>query len=365
MFSVFKTKYQKLKDFYNKYERYLIPVALVFGFIVDYVTFTNIQIRTSLIILLGHFILASLVIAFIHYFDSNRMSSKFKFIRLFAPLVIQFNFGALLGASFIFYWFSGSFSVSWPFIIIIALLMVSNEVLRKHLLKPRAQLLIYFFITFSYLSIALPFIFNSLSYKLFLLAGGLSLVVFYFYFQFLAKGSFVIRKQKRFLQNSALTVFVVMNFLYFSNIIPPIPLALREAGVYHRVERVGNNYALLGEEENFWQKILPGQTIHLTQGERIYLYAAIFAPTDLETRIYHNWQYYNEDLEEWEQRDRLSFAISGGRKSGYRGYSFKTGYQPGKWRVFVETERGQVLGKVKFRIKTVNESPPLKSDFGR
>lgn len=64
----------------------------------------------------------------------------------------------------------------------------------------------------------------------------------------------------------------------------------------------------------------------------------------------HHWQYYDEAKGEWVSRDRLAFSITGGNRTGYRGYSFKARAEAGKWRVDVETERGQVLGRISFRI---------------
>lgn len=359
MISIFRTQYQKAKDFYLKYERLLMPATLVFGFIVDYLTFTNIQINIALSILLGHFVLAGATIVFIHYYDSGRVASRLKFIRLFAPLLIQFTFGALLGASFIFYWFSGSFSVSWPFITVIAVLMVSNDVFRHYFLKTAAQIGIYYFIAFSFFSLALPFIFNSLSVWLFLFSGIASLALIYAYLRLLYFLSGAVREQNRLLTRLVLAIFVIMNALYFANIIPPIPLALRQAGVYHQVKRTNSGYILTGEPENFWQKFIPGQTLRLGSGERAYVYTAIFAPADLKTRIYHRWQYYDENTGEWIDKDRLSFAVSGGRKQGYRGYSAKSAVAPGRWRVSVETERGQALGRVKFKIEKTESAPEL------
>ena len=53
--------------------------------------------------------------------------------------------------------------------------------------------------------------------------------------------------------------------------------------------------------------------------------------------------------------NKLSFGIVGGRKEGYRGFSLSSNVSSGKWRVFVETKRGQVLGKVAFKVKIVEK----------
>ena len=102
-------------------------------------------------------------------------------------------------------------------------------------------------------------------------------------------------------------------------------------------------------KESFWQKIIPGTVINVIAGQRVFVYTAIFAPSKLNTRIYHHWEYYDGD--DWIEKDKLSFNIIGGRKDGYRGYSVKSAVEAGKWRVYVKTEQGKVLGRVSFKIK--------------
>jgi hypothetical protein len=52
----------------------------------------------------------------------------------------------------------------------------------------------------------------------------------------------------------------------------------------------------------------------------------------------------------WKVSDRIAFEISGGREGGYRGYTRKQTITPGKWRVEVETDRGQILGTIDFTV---------------
>ena len=143
MISIFQLPYQRTKAFYRRYERILIPAMLVFGFVVDYITFRNIQVSTVLTVLLFYFVISGITIAFIHYYDAGRINQRMKFVRLFSPLVVQFTFGALLGASFIFYWFSGSFSVSWPFMLLIAFLIIENEAFLKYYIRPVIKISVY------------------------------------------------------------------------------------------------------------------------------------------------------------------------------------------------------------------------------
>jgi len=335
---------------YQKYERVLIPSMLVLGFIPDYVTFKTIKPQTALTVLGCYFAMVGIAIAFTQYYDSGRITHKLKFVRLFTPLLVQFLFGALLGAVFVFYWFSASIAASWLFIILILGLIVSNELLKHHLSKPIIQASVYYFIMFAYLSIVIPYAFNGIGPRLFLLSGvcSLALMLGYIYVLVLARGQ--VRAQWRSLAKIVVAIFVLMNALYFADIVPPIPLALRQIGVYHNIRPTNGAYVLTQEKQTIWQKILPGTVIHQTNREPVYVYSAIFAPNDLRTKIVHVWQKYVDEIG-WVDKDTLSFNITGGRKEGFRGYSVKRAVDEGKWRVWVETETGQKLGRVTFEVK--------------
>jgi len=361
MLSRLKTKYQRAHEAYKKYERLLMPATLGFGFVMDYVTFTHIQVSTALTVAGTYLVITGLAIAFVQLYDAGRVTHKLKFVHLYAPLLIQFLLGALVGNAFIFYWFSASFSASWIFMLIFVGLMVSNELYKEHFKLLLVQLPLYFFVMFSLFSIALPYIFNSLSSRLFLLAGITSFVICVLFVRLLGRASREVRVRQKTLTHAFAAILVALVSFYFANIIPPVPLALREAGVYHAVARANDGYTLTGEHESLLQKMLPGQTVHWQRGKRLYVYTAIFAPTDLRTGIYHVWQEYDETQNAWITKDRLSFTITGGRQQGYRGYSMKSGLEPGKWRVSVETGRGQAMGRLSFLIEEASEAPVLES----
>ena len=354
--------YQKIKNLYLRYERILMPATLVVGFLVDYFTFTNIQIVITFIALFVYWVLAGAIIIFIHSYDAQRPSalSALKYVRLLAPLVLQFTFGALLGASLVFYWFSGAFSASWPIMAIVVALMIFNDTFRHYFEKSFIQISVYFFATISLFSLALPFLFKSLSAWMFVVAGAASVVLFLSGIQITSLWISSVQKEKRRLFSAVVAITVIMNALYFADIIPPIPLSLREAGLYHNIRSFNGKYVMRGEKENFLQKSVFGQTLHIQSSERVYLYTAIFAPADLKTDIIHRWQYYDEEREKWIDKGLLSFAINGGRKEGYKGYSWQSDLAAGKWRVSVENHRGQALGKVRFTVERTGAQVELQ-----
>lgn len=339
-----------------------MPLMLVTGLAVDFITFQTIRIETALTLLSVYFVAAGLAIVYVHLHDAKGSIDRHpvsRFARLVAELIVQFAFGALLSASLVFYWFSGAASVSWPLIVVLAFLMVSNDVFRHYYTSPAVQISVYYFVAFSLLSLILPVAFNSISAWFFLYAGVLSLVFILFYLAGISRVVPSIREQRLRIFTPIFIIFAGMNALYAFNAIPPIPLSVREAGVYHDLKRANGNYLVTTEDYSWFAKLWPSRTMHLGPNEKAVVFASIFAPAELNTTITHDWQYYDPTSKEWVSKDRISYPISGGRADGYRGYTLKSSLMPGRWRVDVKTQRGQVLGRVRFTVERVEAVPPL------
>lgn len=344
---------RRLKEIYKRYERFFIPGFLVVGFAFDVVTFRSLQMSANLKLQLFYVLLAAIAFSYSPIYDALKHPPKwvlFSYLRFLAPFAEQISFGSLLSSSLLFYWFSGSFSVSWPLIAVVTGVMISSEVFRKFYMRPAVQLSVYNFVLLAYFSLLLPFVLHSLNAWVFMLSGFLSTLFVLSFVLCLGLLAPKIRQSRQQIFVSVLMVFFVMNIFYFFKLIPPVPLAIRDAGIYHDVERVGNEYTLVGEDESFPQNLLPGQTLHISSGDTIFAYTAIFAPSDLSTVVYHRWQYKDPATGKWEDKGLLHFVVHGGRAEGYRGYTQKQNLAPGKWRVTVQNRRGQVLGRLKFTL---------------
>lgn len=349
---LFRSKYKKTKRWLQDNERILMPATLVFGVIVDAFTFATINIVAAFGILFLHILFAGWVIAFINGYDAGVFSTKnkvFKFGRLLAPFALQFSFGALLSAVFIFYVFSGSLLVSWPFVLLVVILMISNDVLRRYYLRSRVQMGVFFFVLFLLTAVMIPYSLQKMGAFIFVVSGLVSVGLIYGYIKWLAgfipSIAFGI---KRFDRPIAM-IFIMINALYFLNVIPPVPLALRDSVVAHDVSRSSSGYTLKVEKLSLLERLVPGQTITRADRSPVMVYTAVFAPGKLRARIYHHWQH--KEKGRWVSKDRFSYTVFGGRQEGFRGYSQKATLEQGKWRVDVETERGQVMGRVRFSVE--------------
>ena len=154
-------------------------------------------------------------------------------------------------------------------------------------------------------------------------------------------------------------IFVAFNLLYFLNVIPPVPLSLKDIGIYHSVlKRSDGGYTVLYERAHWWEFWRDtSDTYTIGAGGSASCFSSVFAPSDLTAPIYHRWEY--RDAGDWQTESRVAFSINGGRDEGYRGYTTKALLTPGAWRCSVETAQGQLIGRVGFTVVAASTTPAL------
>lgn len=351
------------EEFYEKYEKHISSFALVAGFIFDNLTIQRIDKLFDHIVIISYLIISGGSIALLNYYKENSPKKIF-FVRTrdILPFLIQFAFGGLFSVFFVFYVRSAALSSSWPFMLFLLSLLIGNEFFREYYQRMAFQVSIYFVAVFSFFILVIPVLLKTMSAAIFMLSGFVSLIFIFLFSRTLFRvvpARF--KDSRKNLRNSIGSIFIIINILYFSNLIPPVPLAMKNAGVYYSVERMGESYKVIGEKEKWYERLpffIP-ETIHLKAGSPLYVFSSVFAPTDLDTKIIHDWQYFNDVTEKWVSATQITFPIKGGRDQGYRGFSRKESLFAGEWRVDVKTERGQIIGRVKFNIIT----QPSEAEF--
>lgn len=354
--------FSRISQWRKKYERYLSPGALILGFIVDNFTLNRVDQVFDNLIIGGYLVLAAFLILFINAVRARRITSRFlTWFTPWAPIALQFVFGGLFSGFFIFYSRSASFIASWPFVLILLVLLIGNEFFRNYYRRLNFQITLFFTATFAFAIYILPVLTKTLGAGMFILSGIVSFLVtgLLIYLLFRLDREYVWNtKTGRII--SVLTIYILFNVLYFTNILPPLPLALKDSGIYHFVDRNGDgSYTVLVEEApwyKFWREY--NHTFSRVGNAPAYAYSAVFSPTDLNTNIIHEWQYYTDT---WNTTDTITLRITGGRDGGSRGYSTKSGITPGAWRVNVKTERGQLLGRLNFEVAASSVKPALTS----
>jgi len=352
---------RKVLAWAQRNERHLGALVFVGGFITDIVTFVFLDISLVNIVFAVYLGLAALAIFLGHFLSAHppeKPSIRYKSALVLLPLVAQYLIGNLLSGFLIFYTKSSVLGASWPFLILIALIFIGNEWFRRYKDRITFMAVLLFFTTYAYAIFALPLYMRSLGAVVFIESTVLALVSFGIFLLLLYRaGRMKLAESVLPIIGSSLLITVLVSSAYFSGLIPPIPLTLKEGGVYHHVERREGQYLLQGEGSRPWYDLRP-QVLHTAPGESLSAFTAVFAPIRFGTVVVHRWQRYNEEKNVWVTQNKIAFPIAGGRAEGYRGYSESANPLPGEWRVRVETENGQVIGQMRFRLERAS-SPPI------
>jgi len=284
--------------------------------------------------------------------------------RPYYPYGIQFLFGGLFSAYAIFYSRSASLTSTAVFFFILVALLVANEFLRNRFSRLELLVSLYAVVCLSFFTFFLPVLTGWMNTWVFLAGAVLS-------------GLVVVRvlelvfpigpaRLSRDVLLNALPPFALIGILvgfYFLGWIPPVPLALKTGGVYHKVVKDDDGYQV-SYEKGAWYQMWKRSDDPFRGDGPIYCFTAVFAPAALQTTIVHHWQYRPAGAS-FLTTDRIPITIAGGREQGYRGYTVKQRVEPGDWRVDVETADGRLIGRIHFRAQARDRAGPPELDTRR
>ncbi len=347
-------------DWWERNERYVGLLALTGGFIFDWFTLRRIDLLTENLVMLIYIGVAMLSIVLISLVKEHLNGQGF-LDELFS-FALQFSFGGLASAFFIFYSRSASFLASWPFLLLLIALLVGNEFFRHGYAHLAFRGTVLFICLFSYAIFSLPILVGRMGTGVFVASGLLSLLVIWLFSRLLkliTPSEHASGRLGLFL--GVLAFYFGITALYFTNYLPPIPLALKDYAVAHSVAKQGSEYAIVREERTWAERLTGRGTLHLRAGEPAFIYSAIFAPTKISAGVAHHWQYFDVGRDRWISLGHVPYTLIGGADGGYKGYTLKPTVYPGAWRVDIETERGQVIGRINFDIEIVTDEPSLVS----
>jgi len=347
------------------YERHVAPVSLLAGFIADNFLFRAIDLWTTALAITLYLACAVVGIFALNLVETGWIRTALVLrVAPFFPVVIQFAFGGMFSGFFVLYSESATLVVSWISVVILALLLIGNERFRLRYRLFSFQVSVLYIALLGFLIFLMPLVLKRIGPEVFLASSieSIALITLYVLLVRRIMPELVQANLKKILRGVG-AIFLIFNALYFTNAIPPLPLALKESGVYHRIERIGDEYLLQYETAPWYREYLPlGKVFHRAHGEPLYVFSAIFAPSGLSTVIYHQWQNYDSQLEEWSTISTVKFVVVGGRDGGYRGFSMTNNPLSGKWRVNVLTASGQVVGRISFTVVDVAESMELMAE---
>jgi len=346
----------KFRRLIRKHQKYAPILFFIGGFIFDTLTLGRIDRTYDLVMLCLHMSCLTLTIYAYNLADDGRWKNTvLERFEEFFPLAIQFFFGGLSSAYVIYFSRSVSLSKTATFFVILVALLFANEFLKKRISNKYLQFGVYFFISITFFTFMVPVFIKHMGTLIFLISGWISLGSTLGLFIIIYRASPSTRLEIRLpkLIGIITSIYAFINLLYFFNLIPPVPLALDEGVVAHKISIENYKYVVSYEKKEnyiFWRE--HNQKFHYTPDERVYAFSSIFAPTDLKKSIVHRWKWHNATTDDWEVVDSIGFKITGGRNGGFRGYTYKTNVKPGQWEVDVITEEGLVLGVIDFEIVT-------------
>lgn len=267
----------------------------------------------------------------------------------FRSLLLHFLLGTLLNIYSLFYIKSASLLNSLLFLLLMVGMILANELPVVKKSKVSFKVGLFAICLFSYFSILYPVILGFVGWTPFLLAIATTLVVFYLQLRLLRRQLPDFMALFRALLVPSFSVLLVFVFFYAMGWIPPVPLSVKVQGVYHMIEKKDGEY-LLSTEKTWWKFWQSGdQDFRAQPGDKIYFYAQIYSPARFSDQVYVRFS-WEGSKGGWQPADRIPLKIVGGRKEGYRGYAVKSNYQPGSWRIQVETAGGLEISRLYFDV---------------
>lgn len=344
---------KKIRSLYEKWKRHWLTLAFVIGFANDFILLNRVDSLGDNLILAAYILLATISLVLFYVGVAQRWGDRLSaWLREYMPAVMQYSFGGIFSGMLIFYGRSGDWITSAPFLLLIISVVIGNEMVHKRSDRLVYHIATYFIGVFSYVVLLLPVIFGVMGDVMFFLSGVVALIVVTILFQSLYRviPNFVRVNTRRIILIIG-AIYTTFNVLYFTAVLPPIPLSLTKLEVVHSAIKLDDgSYRVVTEPQAWWRQFpFMHAQLHLVD-DTLSCFARVYAPAKLTTEIYHRWE-YKDEAGNWVQKGRIRYAIAGTNIGGYRGYTTVSGVSSGTWRCSVETKRGQVLGRSTVFVK--------------
>jgi hypothetical protein len=261
-------------------------------------------------------------------------------------LLLHFCLGTLMNIYSLFFLMSASFSSSIGFVIVLGGAIVLNELPIVRRRGVDMKIALFVLCVFCFWSLLVPLAAGRVSRVTFGVSFGATLAVLWLLHRLL----------RRRVGAPGLSASGCFLAFYLVGLIPPVPIAAKKIGVYHRVEVQDGEYVLTHERPwwRFWES--GDQTFAAEPGDRIFVFVAVFSPSRFDDVVFVRWQYHDPRTG-WKDADRIPLRIRGGRRGGYRGWTTKENYSDGDWRVRLETHDGREIAHLSIAVTRVPANP--------
>jgi hypothetical protein len=271
--------------------------------------------------------------------------------------ILHFMLGTLLNVYTIFYFKSGSALSSLIFLALLASLLFLNEARPANIPKHMLRNALFGLCLISYLNVVVSIIAGSIGLFVFICALAVAAAL-HSAFAFLLKRRLDAKKIRFQVQTPFWGILLIYSVLYFAKVLPPVPLSVKHIGIYHDVQRVPGGYQLeiRRPEWRFWES--GDQTFEAAPGDKLFCFVQVFSPSRFHDELKVRWRFHDPRTG-WTKGEAIPLGVSGGREDGFRGFTMKSNYVPGDWRVEVETSDGREIGRIGLTIEnaTSTETP--------
>lgn len=345
------------------YERNEVRFSIAFfvaGFLFDIITLSEVDDWFSI---LQQFLYLAIIGGFL-FLETKHSQAEWtphkslQKIWEYRSLVVHFLLGSLLSVYSLFYFKSSSIVSSFLFMGIIFSLMVANEIQRVQSAGIWVKLVLWILSLISFLSILVPVVIGSVGYIAFFLTLLCTGLILYSIFKQIRKLSLPLEYLKKQVYIPAISTVAGFILFYLLGFIPPVPLSAKFMGIYHNIEKYGDQYHLY-HSNPYWKFWNHGdQNFYARPGDKIHFFMNIYSPARFSDSVNIHWLYDNPKTG-WETWDRIPVQISGGREEGFRGYTFKSKYAAGDWRIQLETTDGREIGRISFTVYDDPSTEPI------
>lgn len=262
--------------------------------------------------------------------------------------ILHFVLGSLLSVFTLIYFKSASLATSIWFMLIMAFVLVINESKRFHALERPFKMVLLTLCWITFFSYMVPLFYGYVGFIPFFMAVVLGAI------PPLTIHSEPAERKKHRLAILGTTALLLL--LYLFKMIPPIPVSMQFAGIYHDVRRQNGEFQLL-HERKWWRIWHNGdQKFKAQPADRVFAYFEIYSPAkfDDETELVWERDFSNTG---WTEQDRVRLHIVGGRDGGFRTYATKSNFEEGAWRVRLLTLDQREIGRLYFDVRKVPSAP--------
>jgi hypothetical protein len=190
----------------RRYERHLSAAAMVIGYAVDNFTFGRVDHPGAHLVFSGYLAVAVISIAVAHWLQGRKDRAAAADLRgahrqvasepvaqperrfrlsVWLPAATQFALGGLWSGFLVFYSRSAVLAASWPFLLLLVVFLIGNEIFRRYHSRLVFASLLLFFGLYSYAVFVVPLFTRSIGQITFLASGACAVVAYYFFLRLL------------------------------------------------------------------------------------------------------------------------------------------------------------------------------------